>query len=353
MTSLQRSLLIPALLLLFLSLVTLSSVPGNFFMGQVAWIILGIGVIVFFHYFDTRPYAAYPWFVYGIYCISVALLIATYFFAPTIRGSRAWLVLGPLQFQTSEFAKAGLIIILAYFFSKYHAKIASVRTILLSAVLMIIPAGLVILEPDLGSAIILASIWLGFLLISGLKIKHLALFILIAAFFGFLAWNNFLADYQKNRIMGLFNPELDPLGVNFSVIQSKIAIGSAGFFGKGYGQGTQVQLGFLPESYSDFIFAAFIEEWGLAAALVFMLIFVYLILIILKIGLRTEDNFSKFVSLGTATVFGLHFAINIGSTIGLLPVIGVPLTFFSYGGSNLITSFFLLGLAYGIAGRIS
>ena len=353
MTSLQRSLLVPIGLLLALGLLVLSSISRDFFMLQLIWIVLGVGILFFFHRFDWRSLVNYDWFIYGVYGAAVVLLVATYFAAPVIRGNRAWLVLGPVQFQTAELAKVALVLLLASFFAMHHVRIARLSTIFTSGTLTLIPMGLILLQPDLGSAMVLGALWFGFLLMSGLPVRYLAVFLLVAIAVGVLSWYNFLQPYHKERIIGLFNPEVDPLGVNWSITQSKIAIGSAGLWGKGYGQGTQIQLGFLPEPHSDFIFAALIEEWGLAGGTALLLIFVYLIFIILKIGVRADTNLERFIALGAATVFSIHFFINIGSTIGVLPVVGLPLSFVSYGGSHMVASFMLSGMLYSIAGRIT
>jgi rod shape determining protein RodA len=188
-------------------------------------------------------------------------------------------------------------------------------------------------------------------MLSGLRLRHLLAFVAIFLVVGFLGWNYFLAPYQKERVVGLFDPTHDPLGVNYNIIQSKIAIGSAGFWGKGYKQGTQTQLGFLPEANSDFVFAAFVEEWGMAGGLVIIGSFLYLIFSILKIGILATANFEKFFCLGTATVMSLHFAINTASAIGFFPVVGIPFPFLSYGGSNLLTNFFLISIVHSIDQR--
>lgn len=353
MNNLQRSLIVPVCIILAFSLLLLSSISHNFFLLQLIWIALGIGAFSILVFFDWRPFVNYSWMIYGVYGSSIALLVLTYLTAPVIRGTRAWLVLGPLQFQTSEFAKVSLVFLFASFFAIRHTSIANIRTIIISGALTLIPAGLVMLQPDLGSALVIGALWFGFLIISGLPLRHIAVFLLLLVVLGVFAWYNLLEPYHKERIIGLFNPESDPLGINWSVSQAKIAIGSAGLWGKGYGQGTQVQLGFLPEAQADFIFAALIEEWGLLGGLIFIFVFIYFIFIVLKIGVRSNTNFERFIALGAATIFSLHFIINIGSTVGLLPVVGLPISFMSYGGSHLVSSFFLLGIVYSIAGRIS
>lgn len=351
MNSLQRSLIIPVGILLGISLLILSSISRDFFLQQLAWIVVGAGVFLALKYFDWRPFIDYGWTIYSIYSASVFLLALTYLLAPITRGHRAWFVLGPFRFQPSEFAKVALVLLLAHFFAKKHMSIARVRTIFISGALTLIPMGLVIFQPDLGSGIIFGLLWLSFLLLSGLPMRYLIVFLILLSCLSIFSWYNLLLPYQKDRIIGLINPDRDLLGVNWNVNQAKIAIGSAGFWGKGYGQGTQAQLGFLPEAHSDFIFSALIEEWGLASGIVYFLIFTYFIFIILKIGVQSSNNFERFVALGGATIFCVHFVINIGSATGILPVVGIPLSFVSYGGSNLISSFFLLGMIYSIAGR--
>ncbi|MDP1688885.1 MAG: FtsW/RodA/SpoVE family cell cycle protein [bacterium] len=352
MNNLQRSLFISVSIMIGLSLLVLSSISRDFFLLQLAWLVVGVVIFFGFRYLDLRPFINYSWAIYGIYAFSIALLIVTYFVAPFTRGQRAWLIFGPFRFQPSEFAKVALVFLLAYFFATSHIRIARMRTIFISGVLTMIPMGLVMLQPDLGSGIVFGLLWLSFLLLSGLPLRYLMSFLIFAIVLGIFGWYNLLAPYQKDRIIALVNPDRDLLGVNWNVNQSKIAIGSAGFWGKGYGQGTQSQLGFLPEAHSDFIFAALIEEWGLIVGIIYLLDFTYFIFITLKIGVQSSTNFERFVVLGAATIFCVHFAINIGSAIGLLPVIGLPLAFMSYGGSNLVSSFFLFGMIYGIAGKV-
>lgn len=279
------------------------------------------------------------------------MLVAAFFMAPTIRGTRSWLVLGPFQFQPAELAKAALIIVLAQYFARGHIGIAKLQNLILPTFYFAVPAALILLQPDMGSVLILFGIWFGFLLVSGLPTRRLIAFLLLFAIGGVVLWAGFLKTYQKERIIGLFSPERDPLGANYNVIQSKIAIGSAGLFGKGYGQGSQVQLGFLPEAPTDFIFSAFVEEWGIVSGLFIIGIVMYLIWNILATGMKAEKNFEKFICLGVAIMFSVHFLINAGSTLGLVPVIGVTFPFLSYGGSSIIVNCLLLAIVNSIAKR--
>lgn len=335
------------------SLVILSSIDRLLFWQQFIWFLIGFGIILAFSFIDWRPLINYRWLIFGIYAASILLLIATFIFAPSIRHTRSWIVLGPVQLQTSEFAKLALIILLSVFFAKRHVGIARLGVLLKSFLYFAVPAGLVLMQPDLGSTIIIFSIWVGFLLVSGISWRHLVAGGLILLVLVGLGWKFFLADYQKERILAFVNPSYDPLGVNYSVIQSKIAVGSAGFFGKGYGQGTQVQLGFLPAPATDFIFSSFTEEWGLLGGFLVIGVFIFLLLRIIKIGLTCQNNFSKLICLGTAIMFLAQFMINMGSTLGMLPVIGVTFPFFSYGGSSILANAILVGIIQSVVVRTS
>lgn len=337
------------LALSLIGLLTIYSVAPSLFWPQLTWFLVSIIFIVGFAQINWRPLINYRWLVFGIYLLGVFLLILTFFFAPTIRGIRGWLVLGPLQFQTAEFAKIALIIIFAYFFAHRHISIGQWKNIVIPFIYLLVPAIFVLLQPDMGSALVLFGIWAGFLLISGIRWRHLAIGFLLIATILFIGWGSFLEDYQKERIIGLFNPDHDPLGVNYSVIQSKIAIGSAGFLGKGFQQGTQTQLGFLPEAANDFIFAAFIEEWGLLGAVFLLGAFSLMFYRIIKIGLKAGNNFSKLICLGALVMFLVHIILNAGSNLGLVPVVGISLPFVSYGGSNLLISAIVIGLVQSVA----
>lgn len=332
-------------------LLSLLSTARNLFWFQLVWVVLGFGIMFAVSSFDWRPFITYKWFIWGIYLLAIIFLVITYLFAPSIRGVRAWLLIGPFQFQMSEFAKFALIIIFSSFFAKGHIAIAHVKNLALSFVYFLIPALLIIIQPDMGTALILFGIWFGYLLVSELRWKHiLAALLIFMIVFAFM-WTSVLEEYQKDRIIGLFNPESDPLGINYNVIQSKIAIGSAGFWGKGFMQGTQVQLGFLPEAQTDFIFSAFVEEWGTFGGLLIFAAFFVILYRIIEIGISAENNFGKFICLGVSILFLLHFILNIGSNLSLLPVIGVPFPFLSYGGSNMLINFLLIGIIQSIVVR--
>ena len=300
------------LFLIAASLLVVYSSAVNLFWQQFLWFAIALILIAAVSYIDWRPLANHRWFIGGIYFFAVSLLIVTYFIAPTIRQAKSWLVIGSFQFQTSEFMKLALIIILAAFFMKGHISIGRFPILIKSFFYFLIPAVLVMAQPDLGTTIILLGIWLGFLFVSGLPWKHIFVGLAIFTVLSIVVWGDikycakeenkreqvcekFLKEYQRQRISALFNPEYDPLDTNYSVIQSKIAIGSAGFFGKGFQQGTQVQLNFLPEAETDFVLAALVEEWGLLGGIAVILAFALMIFRILKIGLFSGNNFSAWI----------------------------------------------------------
>jgi|SRR3989338_715445 len=341
----------PVLYLVFAGLLIIYSIDQGLFVKQLIWAFSGFAIIFSFFYLNLRALFSYRWITLSIYLFITLLLFATYFLATPIAGTRSWIVLGDFQIQPSEFMKAALVILFSRFFASRHVAIADLRIIVTSFVYVLVPLALILIQPDLGTALIIFGIWFGYLLVSEMPwrktLGFIGLFLIIVA----LAWNFGLADYQKNRISALFDPSKDPLGVNYSVIQSKVAIGSAGIFGKGFGQGTQVQLGFLPASSTDFVFSAFTEEWGIIGGFTIIGALLILILRIAFIGKNQSNNFYKFLCLGTIIVILLHTTVNLGSALGLLPVVGVSLPFVSYGGSNLLTLSILIGIIHHITGK--
>lgn len=340
----MKSLLIPVGVIAVFSLIILSSISMDIFWQQLIWFGVGAVIILIGIFLDWRSILSYRGFIAGVYALGVILLVVTYLTAPVIRNTRSWLVIGGFQFQTVEFMKIGLILMYASYFSRRHLAVARLKHILISFALFAVPAVLTLLQPDLGSATVLFGIWMGFLLISGLPRDRIIAGFIVLAVVGSLGWVYFLEDYQKNRIVGVFYPERDVLGINYSTAQSKIAIGSAGLLGKGYGQGTQTQLGFLTEPSTDFIFAALIEEWGILVGFLILIAFLFLVFRILRVSLSSGQNFEKFICAGTIIVFGWQFLVNVGTALGIVPVIGLPFPFLSYGGSSLLTNFLLLSI---------
>jgi len=344
-------LLVPVYILSFLSLLVISSINFRLFLNQLSWVFLGSFIIFFFCFFDLRGILRNRGFIISFYIFSL-ILLAIALFSPPIRGIRGWIPLGFFNFQPAELSKIAILLFYAYFFAKRHSHIALLKNIAVPFFIFLIPALLILKQPDLGSVLVLFGAWIGFLLLSGIKPKHLFIGIIILSSVFYSAWFYLFADYQKDRILGVFYPDRDPLGVNYNVIQSKIAIGSGGFLGKGFNQGTQVQLGFLPEAQTDFIFASLVEEWGLLGGLIAIGSIFFICLQIINISLHfSSNNFDRFLCLGSVIIFIIHFFINIGSALGISPVIGIPLSFLSYGGSNLLISFVMIAIINSIALR--
>lgn len=344
-------LLIPIVLIMGASLLMLSSSSSVLFDKQLKFIILGLVLLVLAPLVDLRPIISNRWFIFVFYILNILSLAIVHIVGTEINGSKSWIDLGSFNLQPSEFAKAALIATLAAFFSRRHVGIKRLEIIFGSFTYFIIPAIMVLTEPDMGSTLIFFGIWFGFLLVAGLPSKYIMASLMLFAVFGGLAWQYGLKNYQKARIVAVFQPEKDPLRLNYNIIQSKNAIGSAGLLGKGFKQGEIVQLGFLPAAQTDFAMASFIEEWGFLGGLLVISLFVLLIVRIAVIGLRVEGNFNKLFALGTIIFLALHFVVNLGSAIGFMPVIGVPFPFLSYGGSNLLTASFLIAIVHSIAAK--
>lgn len=342
------ALFIPVGILILAGLITLSSLSFHLFILQCVWVIFGAAVVAVFLFVDWRSIFNARWLVYGLYGLAILLMLAAYFSGHLIRNTHSWLVVGPVSIQPVELMKVALILLYANYFSRRHLAVARWRNVVTSFIFFIIPAAIAVRLPDLGSALIFFGIWFGFLIFSGLPLKQILITILVFALAGGLIWTYVLKDYHRARIIGFLSPQTNALGVNYSLIQSKIAIGSAGWFGAGYGQGSQAQLGFLSEPTEDFIFAAFVEAWGIVGAFILIAAFVALIYAILRVGMRSDENFEKFICLGVAMMFGVQFLLNAGSATGLTPVVGVTFPFVSYGGSSMIVNSFVLALVNSI-----
>ncbi len=342
------SLFIPVGIIMAAGLVTLSAISPHLFLLQAAWIAVGACFVVLFFFFDWRTILNVRWVIGAFYAIALLLMLFLFFHGPDIRNARNWLVLGPVSIQPVELMKIALIFVFATYFSRRHLAVARWQNIFTSFVFFVVPAAIAVRLPDLGSALIFFSIWFGFLLLLGLPFRRILVAIIIFALAAGFIWVYVLRDYHRARIEGFFYPEQNVLGINYSVTQSRIAIGSAGFWGKGYGQGTQAELGFLSEPTEDFIFAAFIEEWGVFGGLVILVAFFFLIWRILATGVLARENVAKCICLGTAMMFGVQFFLNAGSATGLIPVVGVTFPFLSYGGTSMVVDCFLLAVVNSI-----
>jgi len=333
-----------------LSIYSSSIGRGNFldFQKQSIFFILGLIIAIGLSFVNWRILKRDSYFILILYFLCILALIGLYFFAPEIRGVRSWYKMGPLSFDPIEITKIVLIILLAKYFSSRHIEMYRFYHIILSGIYVLIPAALFFFQPDLGSVLILIAIWIGILLISGIKIRHFLILAGIALVVCSLAWVFVLEDYQKERVMSFINPQIDPGGISWNVNQAKIAIGSGGLLGKGLGSGPQTQYGFLPEPHTDFVFAAIAEEFGLVGIGIIFILFGTMILRIVKIALSSDSNFPRFFATGFAILLISHILINVGMNLGILPIVGVPLLFVSYGGSSLIAMFMAMGVLQSI-----
>lgn len=338
-----------ALFLIGVSLLGLYSfsatLSGNdFFLRQALFAGVSLGAMFFLATTDYRHLARLS---SPLYFLTLGVLLLVLFIGEPVRGTVGWLSFGAFQVQPVEFAKLSLIIFLASFISKKQSELGEWTRLIASLFLTALIILLVMRQPDLGSSVVLASIWLAMILASGVRFKHMV--VLGCLGFALVGGSWFLLeDYQKARVETFLNPELDPQGSGYNVLQSMIAVGSGGFSGKGIGQGTQSQLSFLPEKHTDFIFAVLAEELGLIGALLVVVVYGLLLYRVKRIGELAADNTGYLIAIGVLALFFAHITINLGMNIGLLPVTGLPAPFLSYGGSALLAMTSALGLLLSI-----
>jgi len=330
-------------------LLTMRSFTGTnyFFTRQSIWLVLGFGLLFAMSRIDFR-FLRRSGLLVLLYIALAAALGGLLLFGEMTKGARGWIDFGFFSFQPADFMKLVLILILAKYFSRRHIEIAQVRHILVSGLYALAPFALILLQPDFGSAVIVAVLWLGMIMVSGVSKKHLLIVLAVGlATLGVLWFSVFTAN-QQARIITFFYPLADIRGAGYSAFQSTIAVGSGQLLGKGVGFGTQSRLNFLPEYETDFIFAAFAEEWGLVGVAIYFALFGFVIWRIMQTSSRGATNFETLYGLGLALFFMSHFIINVGMNIGLLPVTGLTLPFTSYGGSHLLAEFLGLGILMGM-----
>jgi len=324
---------------------TMYSFTGNnsFAIHQIVSII--VAFIIFFgvSFVDVR-FLRTTWVSVAIFFVSVLSLSALFLLGTVTNGSRSWFDLGSFSFQPSDFAKLVLMIILAKYFSRRHIEIANVRHILVSGMYAFVLFALVLSSPDLGSAMIIFFVWLGMVMVSGISKKHLFSMIALGLIIFGLLWSFGFKDYQKDRILNFINPLADIHGAGYNAYQSTVAVGSGQLWGKGLGYGTQSRLKFLPEYQTDFIFAAFAEEWGFAGILILLSLYGIIMWRIISNAMTGATNFEILFGAGVAVFFIVHIVVNIGMNMHLLPVTGTPLPFMSYGGTHVVTEFLALGI---------
>ncbi len=288
---------------------------------------------------------------YLIYFVLILLLIAVELVGKSSMGAQRWLELGPLRVQPSEFMKIGIALAIATYLSGEKLKTPyKFSALVIPAILTFVPVALILSQPDLGTAILVAGVAMAIIAFQGVKRKPVILMATAALASAPLLWS-MLKEYQQQRILTFLNPELDPTGTGYHIIQSKIAIGSGQMLGKGYMKGTQSMLRFLPERHTDFIFSVLAEEWGFIGSLVVLILFAMLILWGLDIAVRSRDAFGRLLAVGLTAILFFHVVVNIGMVMGLLPVVGVPLPLFSYGGSSVLTTCIIAGILLSIRMR--
>ena len=336
-----------------LSLYSSSIAKADFsnFYKQIFFFGCGLILMFLFSQIDWRFLKSDSRLILFLYFLCLLSLVGVFFFAPSIRGIKSWYKVGPFSLNPIEFTKIVLIILLAKYFSFHHRTLYRTKDIFKSLIYVALPGLLVFFQPDLGSVIVILSIWLAMLTVSGIRMRHFLIIVFCGLIIFALSWAFLLKDYQKQRLVAFLNPNVDPQGISWNLIQSKIAIGNGGLLGQGLGKGSQTQYGFLPEVQTDFIFAAIAEELGLLGVSFLLFLYLFLIWSILKIPLDNKgqsNNFIRLYTFGLATLFFSQAAINIGMNLGLLPIIGLPLPFVSYSGSNLLASYIGLGILMGL-----
>lgn len=315
---------------------------GSYFFSQIIYMCLGIAALIAASRIPPRKFYVLSGF---FYVTSLVLLALVFVLGVERHGSLNWLQIGPVSLQPSEFAKLGLVFILSRYFAdlKKDASL-SVQELIRPFFYVLLPMALVMGQNDFGTSLFFGFIFLSLVLIQGISWRWMVLGIVLLAVGGYCSYHYVLKPYQKNRIVSFLNPELDPRGSGYHLVQSKIAVGSAGLTGKGYLRGQSHRLKFLPERHTDFAFPVFLEEWGFLGGVVCLIFYFVFFAVALNTAARSEGRFGFFLTVGVTALFFWHVVINLGGVLGLLPLTGVTLPFFSYGGSSLVMSWMAVGV---------
>ena len=344
------TLLLPTLTVSLLGILTISTFGegASFAPRQVLCLAISLCVYILISKLDMSFIRRTP-VVMAMYAFALSLLVLLLLFADPVQGARAWFSFGLISFQPADFAKLALIALLAKYLSRRHVEIGDFRHIIVSGIYALAIILLVLVEPDMGNAIIFSALWLGMMLVSGISKKHLIVLGLIGLAVASLLWFEGLKPYQRTRIISFINPAADIHGSGYNAYQAKIAVGSGEMFGKGIGYGTQSKLRFLPQYQTDFIFAAFAEEWGFVGVALLLSMYALLFVRLAQIARAAATNFDAFFTLGVLILFASHIAIHTGISLGLLPVTGTTIPFMSSGGSHLVLEFASLGIITSLA----
>ena len=320
-----------------------STFPGH----QAIFAVIGLALLLAASVVDFRRLQA---FGYVIYAVNLVLLLAVAAIGVRSHGAQRWIDLGFFQFQPSELAKLLVILALAKFFADHQEKMHLFRYVLISLAIVGIPMALVYIQPDFGTAMVLIAIWAGMAIIAGVRLVHLGLLAGAVGLAAPIIWQ-FMKDYQRNRLLIFLNPESDPSGEGYNMIQSKISIGSGGWLGQGFAHGTQSQLDFLKVQHTDFIFAVLGEELGFLGAVALFLLFIVVLFRVVRAASISKETFGRTFAAGVAAMLLFQIFVNVGMTIGIMPVTGIPLPFISYGSSNLLTTLIAFGILQSILAR--
>jgi len=323
---------------------SLHSPVSSAFSRQLVWTAMGL-VICFvvlsidYHYLTDHAFT--------LYAVSIAVLIGILLVGKEINGSKSWLSIGGFGFQPSELVKVVVILTITRYLADLNENYLRSQHFIRLAGIVMVPVLLVIMQGDLGTALMYFPILAGMMLVAGLKPRFIVGVLVLVVLVAPIGWFS-LKGYQKQRIMVTFNPELDPKGIGYQTRQSQIAIGSGGLFGTGIGNGLQSQLGFVPEVHTDFIFSLLAEETGLVGAFIVLMLYLFVLLRLLVIAEKARDRAGILIMTGIASLMFFHVAVNVGMTLGMVPAIGIPLPLLSYGGSSAVSTYVALGLALNV-----
>ncbi|MBI4823556.1 MAG: rod shape-determining protein RodA [Nitrospirae bacterium] len=324
---------------------------SNFYIKQFIWVFIGIIGLITVVSFD------YVWLgraSYIIYVLGIGLLLATYIIGRAGGGAQRWISLGVFSFQPSELFKLCFVVMFTRYLTLIKAPLSGWAVIKAFLAFTALPFFLLLKQPDLGTALILILLFAFLTLIRGVK-RNVVFFLLIAGiisipFLGNIFWDE-LRDYQKNRLVAFMEPDVDPSGIGYQITQSKVAIGSGKFLGKGFLKGTQGPFRFLPEKHTDFIFSMFAEEWGFLGSIVLLLIYLGFVYRSIDTAKNAKDDFGRLLATGITFMLSMYIVFNMGMAMGLLPIIGIPLPFMSYGGTALLSNFIAVGILISIRAR--
>jgi len=344
-------LLLNCLIIVVISVITIYSATISrtqlFYRREMMWAGVGVVVYIAFSFIDYRKYGKYHWVMYGL---NISMLVLVYFIGITRLGAKRWIGIGSFTVQPSEFAK----ILLILSFSKFlvlnykEKRFDKINDLIITAIYIIPTFVLIAKQPDLGTAVVILGIYSALVFLHGLGWKLILSSVVSGILMIPIGFFYVLKPYQQSRILAFLNPEADALGSNWNVLQSLIAIGSGGIYGKGFMNNTQSNLRFLPEAHTDFIGSVFLEERGLVGGMLLLFLYLVLILQIVSVANTTEDQYGKLICYGIASIFVFHVFVNLGMIMGIMPVTGLPLLFMSYGGSSLVFSFMMLGIVQSV-----